>query len=188
MAKKPSKPVSHQVRERADYRCEYCQASEWLTGQQHEIDHVHPKALGGHTALDNLSLACSACNGHKHDETEAIDPVTNEFTPLYNPRTQIWPDHLAAEARRSFSGALRIAYRAGTITGMLTDGLGLFGGTIIFIFLGKAAPDALLGFGFGGTFNLGYGQATSTQNINWFIRTRMALCQPKSRKTPPPPP
>ena len=35
--------------------------------------------------------------------------------------------------------------------GMLTDGLGLFGGTIIFIFLGPAAPDALLGFGFGGT-------------------------------------
>lgn len=58
---------------------------------------------------------------------------------------------VAAEARKSFSGALRIAYRAGTITGMLTDGLGLFGGTIIFIFLGKAAPDALLGFGFGGT-------------------------------------
>ncbi|MEI2612060.1 MAG: sodium-translocating pyrophosphatase [Candidatus Promineifilaceae bacterium] len=58
---------------------------------------------------------------------------------------------VAAESRKSFSGALRIAYRAGTITGMLTDGLGLFGGTIIFIFLGKAAPDALLGFGFGGT-------------------------------------
>jgi K(+)-stimulated pyrophosphate-energized sodium pump len=58
---------------------------------------------------------------------------------------------VAAEARNSFAGALRIAYRAGTITGMLTDGLGLFGGTIIFIVLGKAAPDALLGFGFGGT-------------------------------------
>jgi len=58
---------------------------------------------------------------------------------------------VAAEARKTFSGALRIAYRAGTITGMLTDGLGLFGGTIIFIFLSKAAPDALLGFGFGGT-------------------------------------
>jgi K(+)-stimulated pyrophosphate-energized sodium pump len=58
---------------------------------------------------------------------------------------------VAAESRKTFSGALRIAYRAGTITGMLTDGLGLFGGTIIFILLGKAAPDALLGFGFGGT-------------------------------------
>ncbi len=58
---------------------------------------------------------------------------------------------VAAEARNSFGGALRIAYRAGTITGMLTDGLGLFGGTIIFIIFGIAAPDALLGFGFGGT-------------------------------------
>ena len=58
---------------------------------------------------------------------------------------------VAAESRKSFGGALRIAYRAGTITGMLTDGLGLFGGTIIFMIFGVAAPDALLGFGFGGT-------------------------------------
>jgi K(+)-stimulated pyrophosphate-energized sodium pump len=58
---------------------------------------------------------------------------------------------VASAARYSFGDALRIAYRAGTITGMLTDGLGLFGGTIIFIIFGIAAPDALLGFGFGGT-------------------------------------
>ncbi|HEX2696084.1 MAG TPA: sodium/proton-translocating pyrophosphatase, partial [Anaerolineales bacterium] len=58
---------------------------------------------------------------------------------------------VAAASKKSFADALRIAYRAGTITGMLTDGLGLLGGTIIFIILGIAAPDALLGFGFGGT-------------------------------------
>jgi K(+)-stimulated pyrophosphate-energized sodium pump len=58
---------------------------------------------------------------------------------------------VAWAARKSFGDSLRIAYRAGTITGMLTDGLGLFGGTIIFIIFGIAAPDALLGFGFGGT-------------------------------------
>jgi K(+)-stimulated pyrophosphate-energized sodium pump len=58
---------------------------------------------------------------------------------------------VASASRRSFGEALRIAYRAGTITGMLTDGLGLLGGTAIFIVLGIAAPDALLGFGFGGT-------------------------------------
>jgi K(+)-stimulated pyrophosphate-energized sodium pump len=57
----------------------------------------------------------------------------------------------ASAARRDFNEALSIAYYAGTITGMLTDGLGLFGGTVIFIIFGKAAPDALLGFGFGGT-------------------------------------
>ncbi len=58
---------------------------------------------------------------------------------------------VAQAAKKSFADALRIAYRAGTVTGMLTDGLGLFGGTIIFIVFGIAAPDALLGFGFGGT-------------------------------------
>jgi K(+)-stimulated pyrophosphate-energized sodium pump len=57
----------------------------------------------------------------------------------------------AAAARRGLNEALTIAYYSGTITGMLTDGLGLFGGTLIFIVFGRAAPDALLGFGFGGT-------------------------------------
>jgi len=57
----------------------------------------------------------------------------------------------ASAARRSFNEALTIAYYSGTVTGMLTDGLGLFGGTVIFIIFGKAAPDTLLGFGFGGT-------------------------------------
>jgi K(+)-stimulated pyrophosphate-energized sodium pump len=58
---------------------------------------------------------------------------------------------VAAASKRSFNESLSIAYYAGTITGMLTDGLGLFGGTAIFIVFGTAAPDALLGFGFGGT-------------------------------------
>lgn len=59
---------------------------------------------------------------------------------------------VAAEAvRGQYNGALTVAYRAGTFTGMLTDGLGLLGGTTIFMIFGTAAPDALLGFGFGGT-------------------------------------
>ncbi len=57
----------------------------------------------------------------------------------------------AAADLGGYQDALKIAYRSGTITGMLTDGLGLFGGTIIFIIFGKASPDVLLGFGFGGT-------------------------------------
>jgi K(+)-stimulated pyrophosphate-energized sodium pump len=58
---------------------------------------------------------------------------------------------VASAARTSFSESLKIAYRTGTITGMLTDGLGLLGGTTIFIIFGIASPDVLLGFGFGGT-------------------------------------
>jgi K(+)-stimulated pyrophosphate-energized sodium pump len=58
---------------------------------------------------------------------------------------------VASASRYSFAKSMQIAYRAGTVTGMLTDGLGLLGSTIIFIIFGIAAPDALLGYGFGGT-------------------------------------
>ncbi len=58
---------------------------------------------------------------------------------------------VAAAARVGFGKALMLGYRTGTITGMLTDGLGLLGGTIIFMTYGERAYEALLGFGFGGT-------------------------------------
>lgn len=57
----------------------------------------------------------------------------------------------AQAALENYNGALTVAYRSGTFTGMLTDGLGLLGGTAIFMIFGKASPDVLLGFGFGGT-------------------------------------
>jgi K(+)-stimulated pyrophosphate-energized sodium pump len=58
---------------------------------------------------------------------------------------------VAAAAPKGFGGALQLGYRSGTVTGMLTDGLGLLGGTLIFMYFGERAPEALLGFGFGGT-------------------------------------
>lgn len=57
----------------------------------------------------------------------------------------------AQAVKENYNKALTVAYRGGTFTGMLTDGLGLLGGTVIFLIFGRAAPDALLGFGFGGT-------------------------------------
>jgi K(+)-stimulated pyrophosphate-energized sodium pump len=58
---------------------------------------------------------------------------------------------VAQASRSSFTKALQIGYRAGTVTGMLTEGLGLLGGTVIFLIFFKDAPLVLLGFGFGGT-------------------------------------
>nr|WP_044199406.1 sodium-translocating pyrophosphatase [Oscillochloris trichoides] len=58
---------------------------------------------------------------------------------------------VAAAARKGYNPALQVAYKSGSVTGMLTVGLGLFGGTLIFMVFGIAAPDALLGFGFGGS-------------------------------------
>lgn len=74
----------------------------------------------------------------------AVGFVGMRFATLGNLR-------VAAAARTSFGGALQVGYRTGTITGMLTDGLGLLGGTLIFMAYGEKAYEVLLGFGFGGT-------------------------------------
>jgi len=58
---------------------------------------------------------------------------------------------VATAAKRSYGEAMQLGYRTGTVTGMLTDGLGLLGGTTIFLLFGDLAYEALLGFGFGGT-------------------------------------
>ncbi|MFH0980910.1 MAG: sodium-translocating pyrophosphatase [Planctomycetota bacterium] len=58
---------------------------------------------------------------------------------------------VATAAQTSFGRALQLGYRTGTITGMLTDGLGLLGGSLIFLVYGEHAYEALIGFGFGGT-------------------------------------
>ncbi|MDF1613052.1 sodium-translocating pyrophosphatase [Melioribacteraceae bacterium 09-Me] len=58
---------------------------------------------------------------------------------------------VASAAKKSYGEAMQLGYRTGTITGMLTDGLGLLGGTTIFLIFGDLAYEALLGFGFGGT-------------------------------------
>src|SRR3990172_4949520 len=58
---------------------------------------------------------------------------------------------VAEAAKTGLGKALKIGYRSGTVTGMLTDGLGLLGGTTIFLLYGEKAYEVLLGFGFGGT-------------------------------------
>jgi len=57
----------------------------------------------------------------------------------------------AAAALRSFKGSLEVAFRAGTVSGMFTVGLGLLGATIIFLIYKEEAMKVLVGFGFGGS-------------------------------------
>ena len=77
---------------------------------------------------------------------------------------------VAAASNVSFGEALKVAYRGGTVTGMLTDGLGLLGGTLVFLFYREFAYEALLGFGFGGTlialfFRVGGGIYTKAADV-----------------------
>ena len=91
--------VSANLRQRvADHfhhLCSYCQTAEQVIGTQLEMDHIIPQSQTGFTVEENLCLACSPCNAHKADHTTALDPVTGEIVPLFNPRQQIWHDHFA---------------------------------------------------------------------------------------------
>lgn len=79
------------VAERAGYRCEYCHAPEVVFNFPLEVEHIVPKARGGGEDLDNLALACRACNLFKSDRETGLDEEAK--VELFNPRRHIWVQH-----------------------------------------------------------------------------------------------
>jgi K(+)-stimulated pyrophosphate-energized sodium pump len=57
----------------------------------------------------------------------------------------------AAAALDSFPAAMKVAFNAGTVSGMFTVGFGLMGATLIFLIFREEAMRVLVGFGFGGS-------------------------------------
>jgi HNH endonuclease len=95
MSKRSWAETKQFVYERAIAVCEYCQTSEANIGQTLQIDHILPN---GGDDIDNLCAACWSCNSYKHKATSAIDSLTVERVPLFNPRTQKWTDHFEWDA------------------------------------------------------------------------------------------
>lgn len=58
-----------------------------------EIDHIISLSNGGTNTVENLWLACPLCNGHKGEQIVGFDSQTNQWIPLFNPRTQDWFSH-----------------------------------------------------------------------------------------------
>ncbi len=81
------------VIERARGRCGYCWLHQDNTPFSHQLDHFIALKHGGQTVRENLVLACLECNRYKGSDLAAIDPVTEEITPLFNPRVQVWREH-----------------------------------------------------------------------------------------------
>ncbi len=81
------------VMERANGCCEYCLIHQDDVAATHHLDYVRPRKHGGYTISDNLALACQLCNRYKGADLTAPDPLTDEITLLFNPRTQAWGDH-----------------------------------------------------------------------------------------------
>ncbi|MEM7126544.1 MAG: HNH endonuclease signature motif containing protein [Chloroflexota bacterium] len=90
-----SKEECEGIKERASFRCEYCQCWADFSAQSFVYEHIIPVAKGGETVLENLCYACGGCNGHKYIKTEGIDPVSKLIIPLYHPRDQNWNDHFS---------------------------------------------------------------------------------------------
>lgn len=90
---KISESIQQQVRERANYLCEFCHADEQWQYVRFTVDHVLPVSLGGSDLLDNLTLACFHCNRRKTNHLTAIDPESQTDVTLFNPRQDLWQQH-----------------------------------------------------------------------------------------------
>jgi HNH endonuclease len=91
------------VAERAAHRCEYCRAPEILFNFPFEVEHIMPQAHGGTDDLDNLALACHACNLFNSDFETGPDTEGQAEAILFNPRHDVWEHHFRLDAE---SGAI----------------------------------------------------------------------------------
>jgi hypothetical protein len=76
--------VRDQVRQRANFCCEYCGIREIDTGGLLTIDHFRPTSKGGTDDLDNLIYSCVRCNQYKLDYW----PKSDDQPTLWNPRQE----------------------------------------------------------------------------------------------------
>ncbi|MFM7449901.1 MAG: HNH endonuclease [Leptolyngbyaceae cyanobacterium] len=115
-----SEIVQEQVRQRANYLCEYCHASEQWQYVRFTVDHVMPLSRGGVDGLENLALACFHCNRRKSNYLTALDPESGIEVPLFNPRGGSWSDHFIWSADGLLLVGLTATGRA-TIAGLLLN-------------------------------------------------------------------
>ncbi|MBR8839493.1 MAG: HNH endonuclease [Stigonema ocellatum SAG 48.90 = DSM 106950] len=93
MSRYISEVNQNKVRQRANFLCEYCHASEQWQYVPFTVDHVIPLSKGGANVLENLALACFHCNRRKSDKIKAFDEQSSSEIPLFNPRTESWQEH-----------------------------------------------------------------------------------------------
>ncbi len=77
------------VRQRADYRCEFCGIHETNAGGELTVDHYQPRSQGGGDDPENLIYACGRCNLYKHDYW----PESGDAPRLWNPRLESFSTH-----------------------------------------------------------------------------------------------
>ena len=90
MSHKFSLEIQVNVRQRAEFLCEYCHTSEHWQYVRFTIDHILPN---DDDSLENLALACFHCNRRKSNKINGLHLETNETVPIFNPRLDVWKEH-----------------------------------------------------------------------------------------------
>lgn len=84
-----SDSIRIEIRQRAEFKCEFCGISEIDSGGELTIDHFHPKSKGGNDDLNNLIYCCIRCNQYKFDYW----PNDPDEPMLFNPRIENFAEH-----------------------------------------------------------------------------------------------
>jgi hypothetical protein len=86
-----------EIAARAGHRCEYCRAPEAIFNLPFEVEHIEPRARGGHDDASNLALSCRACNVFKSHKNTYMDETSREVVALFHPRRDRWDQHFRAD-------------------------------------------------------------------------------------------
>ena len=92
-----SAALRRRIIERSGNRCEYCLVPAGVAFFPHEVDHIVAIKHGGKTNETNLAFTCWRCNRHKGTDLGSFDPLTGDFSFLFNPRGQNWDDHFGLQ-------------------------------------------------------------------------------------------
>ncbi|NEO82717.1 MAG: hypothetical protein F6J87_00410 [Spirulina sp. SIO3F2] len=84
-----SPQIRQQVRQRANFACEYCDVAETDSAGQLTIDHFQPSSKGGTDEIRNLIYCCIRCNQYKLNYW----PNSPTAPSLWNPRQDNHKQH-----------------------------------------------------------------------------------------------
>jgi hypothetical protein len=110
------------VRQRAEYRCEYCRIAEADTEFGCEVDHIISEKHSGNSEMANLALACFFCNRNKGSDVGSIlSPDCPDFVRFFNPRNDAWNEHFEFDQHSRIVAKTDIAVVTARILGFNTD-------------------------------------------------------------------
>ncbi|NEQ74030.1 MAG: HNH endonuclease [Okeania sp. SIO2D1] len=104
------------VRQRANYLCEYCHASEKWQYVTFTVDHIIPVNKAGSNSIDNLALACSTPPEESLIKLVLSDRQSGKEVPLFNPRNNLWQEHFIWSRDKTLIIGLTAIGRATIIT------------------------------------------------------------------------